>query len=124
MNKVTSDWKFAYQFGPIDWWAGSMTVDEFLKSYRVEEKTICLASGADYNDEGSDVLIKKVATGLAFLKDQCKSLKDLNDLHTIRIGVLPNPDDAVMFVFLICKQGNNGTTYVASPVRLPWLEEL
>lgn|GEM_PF-5228850 len=101
-----------------------MTVDEFLKSYRAEEKAICLASGSDYNDEGSEVLLKKIATGLAFLKDECKSLTDFNDLHTIRIAVLPNPDDAVMFIFLLCKQSNNGTTFVASPVRLPWLDEL
>lgn len=101
-----------------------MTVDEFLKNYRAEEKMIAQASGAEYTDEGSEVLIKKVATGLAFLKDQCKSLKDFNDLTMIRIAVLPNPDDAVMFVFLLCKQGNKGTTFVASPVRLPWLEEL
>lgn len=121
---MTSDWKFAYQIGPIDWWAGSLTVDEFLKSCRAEERALAQGLGTEFFDEGSDVFIKKVATGLAFLKDQCKSLKDFNDLNMIRIAVLPNPDEAVMFVFLLCKQGNNGTTFVASPVRLPWMEEL
>lgn len=100
-----------------------MTVDEFLKSYRAEEEAFSLTSGTVYRDEGSDVMLRKIATGLAFIKDECKIL-NLNDLHTIRIGALPNPDDGVMFIFLLCKQGNNGTTFVASPVRLPWLEEL
>jgi len=43
---------------------------------------------------------------------------DIGDLHFFAV---PQPPDRIA-IGLVWKQGNNGTTYICSPIPLPWVE--
>jgi hypothetical protein len=98
-----------YCITPIDDWRGWLKPEKlFTDSPRVET----LYTKKRW--EESWILAQKLALEIGWegdIREGCGPF----------VSVLPQPD---VDNFLIAwKQDNNGTTFVASPYRLPWLEE-
>lgn len=117
-----------YQVGPIDFhWNLLPTVEEFLKnkSSSLEEGTWW---GVDWSQQHATLAIKleqyrlsaeiveKLNKHLEFANNKMGWEGDFN--YEPRIFFIPNPDDFSMDYGFVWKQGNNGTTFVVSPVLL------
>ena len=111
-------WKFFYELSPIDNFAGTMTIEEYIKSLQDEVELMSI------NQSISPFFIQdqliKIAKGLCLIENTIGTC-ELEDIHTVRIGTLPFPDENMMKIYIVCKQSNNGTTFVASPIQMPWL---
>jgi hypothetical protein len=98
-----------YQTGPIDWW----------EPWRLLYPTLAkMAKG-----ENADTVIEILKDlGLAF--ELARKMDWEGDIRTGSGGpyitALPNTDGGIQYV-LAWKQDNNGTTFIASPVELPWI---
>ncbi len=97
---------FAYALTPIDHWTGWMSEAEFLSQ---------LGEGYMPVDESAYLATKDRALDLA------RSAGWEGDIRQGPfIAGLPTNDE---HLFLLgWKQDNNGTTYIVSPYRLPWVE--
>ncbi|MGY4437046.1 hypothetical protein ACVWWO_009523 [Bradyrhizobium sp. F1.13.1] len=97
---------FAYALNPIDHWTGWMTEAQFLAQIRAGYMPV---------DEAGYFAAKNRALDLA------RSAGWEGDVRQGPfIAGMPSGDERH---FLIgWKQDNNGTTYIVSPYRLPWIE--
>lgn len=60
--------------------------------------------------------VYKVARAKSFWEGDIRG----NDIYLFS---LPDPDNAMVRMGLVWKQDNNGSTYICSPVEIPWLKE-
>lgn len=102
---------FVYVTGPLDWWPGWRWVDEILAAMR-----------------GSDTLVEAGYPEPSKLEAMVSSAKKVADAAGWEgdgrwaCAPLPAPEMFSSELMFAVKQSNNGTTYVVSPFRLPWLE--
>lgn len=94
---------FCYQDSPIDWWTGMLLRDDLL----------AVASDDDLGEELDRILD---AAKLGFRHQGWDG--------DISAGpyFFALPDDSSTRLGVCLKQPNNGTTFVASPIRLSWYE--
>jgi hypothetical protein len=105
---------FAYQTGPIDVWTGWLTEAQYLDQLAKEEEEGFGSSSsvAKYEELRSQAfdLAKK-----AGWEGDIRQGPFIAGLPTDSIGA----DGKIMVAW---KQDNNGTTFVVSPIKLPWLD--
>ena len=116
----------AYCTGPIDWmWPALMTVEV--------AETIVARSGEEFDDEPTPrIPFTRSEAAEAFRLDleTAKALASRvfweGDIVGGRIGVfwIPDPDNMTFEYAFAWKQVNNGSTFIVSPIPLPWLERL
>lgn len=109
---------FVYQVSPIDFWNGWIGEKEFLMSY-VEDHT-----HGRYAD--LDMLAHRIKEYSTFREGALALAKRAGWEGDIRDGpyvaAMPYGDCESKFM-IAWKQSSDGTTFIASPFRLPWLEE-
>tara|TARA_Y100000310_G_scaffold337222_1_gene423770 strand:- start:2954 stop:3397 length:444 start_codon:yes stop_codon:yes gene_type:complete len=117
-----------YVCGPIDWWEGWWRLTEY--DY-----------GGDSVVHRRKAIMEEVATGLAAVYHrhedrQVLTVELLLQYQSVRHGfghagwegdgswyfaVLPDPQEFGSQPIFAAKQSNNGTTFIASRYKLPWL---
>jgi hypothetical protein len=101
-----------YALGPIDNWTGWLPEEEFLQ---LEEPEYGRPNADDYHAFKKKAELRAAEAGWE------------GDIRNWRNGpfVAPLPvnyGDGTIRYMIAWKQDNNGTTFVASPFPLPWLE--
>ena len=101
---------FIYQTPPQDFWYGMIPLEKIL-----EEKT------DDYETQKIDLIkfLMKAARQTAISKG-CDWEGDIRGNDIYLFG-MPDPDNCRSIWGIAWKQDNNGTTFICSPVELPWL---
>lgn len=107
---------FVYCLNPIDLWTGWLSEAEY-KQQLLSNMDHDLHAVADAWDEY--ISFKSKAFELA---KQIGWEGDIRHGETPDIAGLPSAGDGDGKVMLGWKQDNNGTTFVASPYPLPWLD--
>jgi len=105
---------FVYEKAPIDFWAGWVTEDDFKQQLRKE--------GTDENfkaDWNKYLAFRNTAQSLA---SDIGWEGDVTSGPYVSAIPMEDPADSG-HVIVAWKQENNGTTYIASPQPLPWLQE-
>lgn len=101
---------FVYELAPIDWWAGSVSVAEYL------------FFGTTIETGQEDVPL--VDEALRYIVRALYAITQKSgwegDATALRIGAVPRGDQNLHILVLV-KQANNGSTFLASPVVLPHL---
>lgn len=102
---------YVYRFGPVDYFEGTVTLDEWV---------------ANEGDDGIPPTDREAWRGsvvvalLDAMKAEWGTLDHFRAPH--RVGVLP-VDEEAFEPYLVAKLDNNGTTYVVASRELPWLGE-
>jgi len=112
-----NDGMFAYARGPIDFWDGWLTEDEYLTPVK---KVYSWGPDAQRNDvEYQD--LKKAAFKLA---RKVGWEGDIRPDSGPFVAGLPGDEIGMDGNIMIAwKQDNNGETFIVSPFRLQWLED-
>lgn len=112
------DGMFVYQIAPLDFgWGRFVHVDEYVASLVLADKETRLVEGeAEF---GTSVVAFYVFLHRA-LKAARKAGWDGDFRDEPHVGFLPSAHEPI--IFLIWKHDNNGVTFVASHVELPYLE--
>lgn len=111
---------YLYECSPIDWWVGWSTYEDILQQIRAEDEYMgSMTNGV----RESDHLRFLEATGRALTGFRALGWEGDGD---IKVTALPSPEPyvngaGIEALVLAVKQGNNGTTYLASQVPMPWL---
>jgi hypothetical protein len=103
---------FIYQTGPIDFFAPMMRIDEAAKAMRDEE-------GVD--DGRSTFNLFRFAMDCAAMVYHADGSYWERDVRGDNLYVFAIPCEGSPQLGLVWKQDNNGTTFICSPVVLPWL---
>lgn len=107
---------YIYQTEPIDHWGHLHTLDELLDAAADEQ-------AADRACLLPEFLI--FAMNCAYLVAKASESDWEGDIRGESIGFFSIPDSGlcVWRHGLVWKQDNNGTSFICSPVPIPWLEE-
>lgn len=99
-----------YGIAPIDWWNGWTREAEFLRQLSP-------------HDENRYIIEEYVAfTTAAF--SMARQIHWEGDISNgPYVSALPNPEGSTSEWLVAWKQSNNGTTFIASRYRLPWLHD-
>lgn len=98
-----------YSVGPIDYWLGWQSEADYLNS---------IANWGDCFDHADEYVdLKAEAFRLARLVWWEGDIRE-----GPFVSALPFPDYNISKLVIAWKQDNNGTTFIASPVRMPWLD--
>lgn len=102
---------------PVDWWDGTLSLKDFLSRL----------AGQDSAEGGAEPgvhLMSRLAELGRDLTDAMNGFKQVGWEGDVREGpfVFSVPGETEMSWGLVLKQDNNGTTFVASPVPLPHLD--
>lgn len=110
---------FVYECGPVDYWDGMIPLADYFRQCAQNPTDADGLTTSNYCDSIDDAL----QWVLAYARVIAVYSGIERDRHLPFVAALPPrwPSTATV-KFLIVKIDNNGTTYVASPVRLPWLE--
>ncbi len=106
---------FVYEFPPIDWFEGSLTLEQFVKEHVGTEDVTSVISVT------AKIMEDIVSPRLSAIAEHTHWEGDMRE--PMRFIGLPNPDYGNLELALLIKQDNNGTTFLASPFELPWLAE-
>ena len=112
---------FLYQLPPIDFWTGWKDMKEFL---RVEDNILWHVEDPDDFDK---IVVRNILDSLSVLLEALEfgnsvgADTEVKEKHFFFSGL---PADNMGYSEVMCawKAANNGTTYVVSPFRLPWLD--
>jgi hypothetical protein len=106
-----------YEVPPVDiGWENLRTVQE------TERFLAAKAQGAGQGSNAAAADLRSFLAAWESAKDAATSEGWEGDLRNEPV-VFWVPDDAEFTFGFVLKQDNNGTTYVVSPVPMPWLEE-
>lgn len=97
---------YTYAIGPIDFWEGWSSVDEMMS--------------APYHDVahwGPDTVRERF-----WAAQEAARQAGWEGDGKARVTVIPM-QDVVCEIVIAIKQSNNGTTFIVSPVEMPWLGE-
>lgn len=99
---------FVYALGPIDYWGGWTQLKDLM-----------------IQDEDPWVYASSLVRRWDLAKEMARHLIWEGDvIQGPYVSPIPDTGGDVVCEFLIgWKQQNNGTTFIASPFKLPWLEE-
>lgn len=105
---------YLYVTGPIDDWSGWQKPEEM---FRVRVRTDLPPFELSHRDADEWPRLWNQA------QDAAGRQGGENDIREgPYVSVLPNPDGFCSEVIIAWKLNNNGTTFIASPFPLPWLE--
>lgn len=108
-------YEFIYETGPQDNYEGMINVDEYIEklnhSWTLENLTMRIH------------VLEVVQKAMVTIVNSESSWEGDVRGNEIYIFSLPDPDNCDVLRGVIWKQDNNGTTFICSPVKLPWLEE-
>lgn len=113
---------FVYQISPIDFWEGCTLLEDYVKNklkYLTEHKSDIKLCFEPYSDLRDILEFYREAQKIAIKYGDFKN-EDLKDGPYI--SGIPR-EDVECAVIIMWKQNNNGTTYVASQIELPWLKD-
>lgn len=105
---------FCYHISPIDFWPGAMTREVLLKTLTDHE----YSGWGDLADACRDLDTLQSKAEEAFTKLKWEGDASVGPYY------FAVPVDTTMVIGFIVKQGNNGSTFIASPCELPHLENL
>lgn len=104
---------FIYMSDPIDYFPGMMSIDEAAEKIREEL--------------GNDEVFKlfRLAMECAHAVSLAKGGFWEGDIRerAMYVFALPDPSHNISRYGLVWKQDNNGTTFICSPVELPWISD-
>lgn len=109
---------YCYETPPLDYWEGLYTVDEY-----------CTVMRKQYADprrgEDGHSIQDRILQIHGDLRDAQEAMHSWEGDYTAGpfVFLLPDPDCDCLRHGFIWKQRNNGTTFVASPFELPWLNQ-
>lgn len=107
---------FYYETPPIDYFAGMVTFDEFCAQIRKEQKS----SLNGYVDHYIDDMKKSLEmTKKYFYVSSCWEGDIMEGPY---VFTLPDPDFSSSKEGFVWKQRNNGSSFIASPCPIQWLE--
>ena len=115
---------YIYQTNPVDFFHGLMPIKKVARDF-MECPTIvrCTASGEEESDELFPLflLAMRCARAVALAKGSYWE----GDIRGEQLFVfaIPDPDASPPRLGLMWKQDNNGTTYICSPVQIPWIDQ-
>ena len=103
---------YIYSLPPIDWWHGFQAVGDYIEHMKSELN----AFGDTFNTTRfiSDLM------ELAPLFARAGWEGDIRE--GVYLAGLPTDEPDTELIFAL-KQKNNGSTFIASPYRLPWIKE-
>lgn len=104
---------FLYTLGPIDSWIGWSTEAE----YKASE-----ATQGDYDRDEALARFEETKTQALDLGRRAGWEGDFS-VGPMVAGLPNRGGDTISGILIGWKQQNDGTTFVASPYRLPWLDE-
>lgn len=105
---------YTYQINPIDWgWEHSKTVQQTL---------VDLTADFAHDDHTSSTILDFISDW-EYAKVAAKDAGWEGDFSEGPV-VIWLPDELNFSYGFVFKQTNNGTTYVVSPVPMPWLDRL
>jgi len=113
--------KYFYTLNPIDWFAGFLSVAEYIRQIE-DEYEECGANPRE-NVRAIDCFAKWLVETTAKLKGEGCWEGDIRD--KLYVFALPSGESGDKEpLALIVKQDNNGTTFIASPYELKWLKRV
>ncbi len=104
---------YGYVVAPLDYFDGCINLDDFIKNYQA--KSIVNDDFQKYNEIYE--ILTKLLESMKFSDWWEGDLKE-------SIQVFSIPGDGETDIGFIWKQNNNGTTFVVSPIPLPYLNEI
>ena len=106
-----------YSIEPIDFWYGTQHAQLFLNKLSVSTNTAFSEEGEIYDISAHDFKVLWQHADEALEGSRLGWEGD----GVWRFICLPDPDCCSMHIVFFIKQSNNGTTFVVSPVELPYL---
>ena len=117
----------AYTLPPIDFgWENLSTVEEVLRVFQAdEEKARLEALQEDYEFQQEDLPYSSVAfqREWAYAKNMAKEISGGDEELRHDPAVMWIPGEAQFNYAFVFKMQENGTTFVISPVEMPWLKK-
>lgn len=108
---------FIYQTAPVDYFAGMLPIAIAAENMWKELDEI--------EESGNEAVFNlfKLAMDCSRAVSLAKSSYWEGDIrgHDLYVFALPDPDATPPHLGLMWKQDNNGTTFICSPVALPWI---
>jgi hypothetical protein len=101
-----------YEINPIDFWHGWTTLEDYRAEYY---KSLPNADIEPFNNYPEAVKFLEAAQRAA------KQATNWEGDGYVYISAIPMYGDPSSGIIVAWKQSNNGTTFVASPVALPWM---
>jgi hypothetical protein len=102
--------RWTYSCAPIDWWFGWWTLADAL------HHTLMASEHAHWHEITPEALTEDASR--ARWLATCAGWEGDGTWY---VSVLPDPDACLSRFLFAVKQSNNGTTFIVSPFRLPWL---
>ncbi len=108
---------FVYQTEPLDFFFGLSSLEHAAKD--------ALAMDDGYGRERLMTSLVKQAMEAAYVVSKAKGSYWEGDIRASELYVfgIPDPENHGVRHGFIWKQDNNGTTFIVSPVQIPWLED-
>lgn len=104
---------YYYETGPIDYFFGMLTLDEFFCQVQKE-----IPDDLEYIKDRTLNVLKETEEFF-----RCNSMWEGDVSCGPFIFAIPDPDNVSWKTAFFWKQHNNGTSFIASPCPIPWLEE-
>lgn len=99
-----------YECPPVDCWNGAVGVEEYM---------VLLGERGIVGDNEIEVFVELFEGAVKAVAEMTLWEGD----GTWWLSAIPDVERAIMWMMFLIKQQNNGTTFIASMVELPWLEE-
>ena len=113
---IRKDYYFIYETPPIDYFLGMMPLSQYIK------KSIAMEMEHESEDTSTITnILSMVCEAIIKVKDATIWEGDFNT--KMYVFAIPDVDNTDMKIGFVWKQENNGTSFVVSPVSLPWLDQ-
>lgn len=106
---------YYYETGPIDYFAGTISLDVFKEQIKKEVDKF------QSPETIFNAALENLESAKIFMRTNANWEGDI--ITGPFVFAVPSPDKYEMEVGFVWKQSNNGTTFIASPFGLSWLEE-
>ena len=114
---------FCYNLGIVDHFLGMHDLQDYINPIIHSESRLAgqiIGVNTELNDLRSD--LEKAITALYNSDSDWEG--DIRNQGCLMVGGLPYEcGDPTMMHYFMFKQDNNGTTFLVSPVHLPWVQE-
>jgi len=107
--------EFLYECPPLDWFEALKSFEEYLEGIKLQHEGI----------KSDNVVEGEINEAITLLMEACYiAAKNSSWEGDIRTGpfVVGLPGDCDAKILIIFKQDNDGTTFLLSPVELPYLK--
>jgi hypothetical protein len=106
---------YIYQTAPVDYFQGLVRITDVAREY--------VLTPEDHREGDRELFnLFSLAMSCAHAVSRAKGSYWEGNISVFYVFALPDPDASPPHYGLMWKQSNNGTTYICSPVPLPWIE--